>query len=262
LIVDWVKIYTKFAPRETPAGMAQTRHAEPASGLFRFARIIHLANVFPTMQTLNEFIHVYGYVAVALIVGLECLAIPLPGELVLISASIYAGRTGDLNIVGVIAAAAFGGFLGNIAGFVIGRLLGQRMLLRYGTHVGLNDGRIKIGQYLFQRHGAKVVVAARFVAGLRSIAGILAGANRMDWLPFLLANALGAVIWATLYGGLADLFGDEVHRLVGPVGLVLGAIAVAGVVIGVIYLARREAELLVAAERAFPGPLKRRNRRH
>jgi membrane protein DedA with SNARE-associated domain len=210
---------------------------------------------------LTQFIQVYGYLAVAVIVGLECVAIPLPGELALFTAAIYAGTTGDLNIAGVIVAAASGAFLGNIAGFVIGRLLGQRLLLRYGTHVGLNDGRIKIGRYLFQRHGAKVVVAARFVAGLRSIAGILAGANRMDWAPFLLANALGAAIWATLYGGLADLFGDEVHRLMGPVGLVLGAIAIAGAAIGVIYVARREAELLVVAERAFPGPLKPHNRR-
>jgi membrane protein DedA with SNARE-associated domain len=196
------------------------------------------------------------------VVGVECLAIPVPGELALFTAAIYAGTTGDLHIAGVIAAAAGGAFLGTLAGFVLGRNLGQRVLLRYGKHVGLNDGRIKIGQYLFSRHGAKVIVAARFVAGLRSIAGILAGLIGMDWIRFLVANAVGAVIWATAYGTLAYVFGDNIHKLMGPVGLALGAAVLIAAVFGFVLAARREAQLLVAAERAFPGPLHLRQKRH
>lgn len=210
------------------------------------------------MPSLDEFIHAYGYAAVAAIVALECLGIPLPGEIVLVAAAIFAGTTHNLNIWFVIAAAAAGAFGGNVLGFAIGRLYGYRLLLRYGSYIGLNDGRIKIGQYLFQQHGAKVVIIARFVAVLRSIGGILAGANRMGWRPFLFANALGAIVWASLYGALAYAFGDGIHRVMGPVGIGLAVIAAIAVVVGLPILARREAQLKAAAERAFPGPLRAR----
>ncbi|MGZ3409078.1 MAG: DedA family protein [Xanthobacteraceae bacterium] len=209
------------------------------------------------MLSLNELIHSYGYAAIVTIVALECIGIPLPGEIVLAAAAIYAGSTHDLNIWLVIVAAATGAFAGNTVGFAIGHHYGYRLLLRYGTYIGLNDDRIKIGQYLFRRHGAKVVIFARFVALLRSVGGILAGANRMPWRPFLFANALGAIVWAALYGTLAFAFGDQVHKLMGPVGLGLGIVAVLAIAVGLPYLARREAQLLADAERAFPGPLRR-----
>jgi membrane protein DedA with SNARE-associated domain len=208
------------------------------------------------VPSLNDFILAYGYAAVAAIVALECVGIPLPGEIVLIAAAIYAGSTQHLNIGLVIAAAAGGAFMGNVAGFAIGRRYGYPLLLRYGAYIGLNDGRIKIGQYLFHQHGAKVVVLARFVAILRSFGGMLAGANRMPWRPFLIANGAGAVVWAIIYGLLAFALGDEVHKLMGPVGIGIGLIAAVAMAIGIALLARREAQLLADAERAFPEPLR------
>ena len=78
------------------------------------------------MPSLNEFIHGYGYAAVAVIVALECLGIPLPGEIVLVAAAIYAGSTHELNIWLVIVAAATGAFVGNTVGFAVGRHFGYR----------------------------------------------------------------------------------------------------------------------------------------
>jgi membrane protein DedA with SNARE-associated domain len=208
------------------------------------------------VPSLHDFIVDYGYVAVAAIVALECVGIPLPGEVILIAAAIYAGTTHHLDIGLVIAAAALGAMVGNIIGFVIGRRFGYPLLLRYGGYIGLNDGRIKIGRYLFRHHGAKVVVVARFVALLRSVGGILAGANHMPWRPFLVANAIGAVAWAVIYGSLAFTFGDEVHKLMGPVGIGIGVAVVIALAVVFAVVARREAELLAEAERAYPGPLR------
>ena len=120
----------------------------------------------------------------------------------------------------------------------------------------MNDDRIKIGQYLFHQHGAKVVIVARFVAVLRSIGGSWPGPIAWRWQPFLFANALGAIVWAALYSALAFAFGDEVHKLMGPVGIGLGVVAVIAIAAGLPFLARREAQLRADAERAFPGPLR------
>lgn len=121
-----------------------------------------------------------------------CRALPLPGEATLIAAAVYAGKTHHLNIWGVIAAGAAGAILGDNIGFWVGREIGYRLLLRYGHYVYLTDARIKLGQYLFLRHGGKIVFFGRFVAMLRAFTALLAGANNMSWPRFLLFNAAGS----------------------------------------------------------------------
>ena len=104
----------------------------------------------------------------------------------LILAAIYAGSTHQLDLSMVIVAAAAGSIVGNMIGFWIGRELGYRALLRYGHRVGLTEGRIKLGQYLFQGHGGKIVFFGRFIPLLRMLAALLAGLNCMSWLRFVL----------------------------------------------------------------------------
>jgi hypothetical protein len=109
----------------------------------------------------------------------------------LIAAAIYAARPGP-QYVEVIAAAAAGAIVGDNIGYWIGREIGFRLLVRYGSHVGQTEGRIKVGQYLFQRHGGKIVFFGRFIALLRVLAALLAGVNRMSWPRFFFFNAAGA----------------------------------------------------------------------
>ena len=112
----------------------------------------------------------YGSFAVAGVVCLESMGLPLPGEAILIAAAIYAGKTGGLNIVEVIAATAAGAIVGDNIGYWIGREIGFPVLLRYGRYIGLTEPRIKLGQYLFMQHGGKIVFFGRFVALLRALA--------------------------------------------------------------------------------------------
>ena len=195
---------------------------------------------------LAHLIQTYSYWAIGGIVALET---------VLVAAAIYAGTTHDLEILFVIVAAATGSVLGNIVGFWIGREGGYRLLLRYGHYVRLTERKIKLGQYLFLRHGGKIVFFSRFVAVLRAVAALLAGANRMNWSRFLLANAASGVVWATLYGVGAYYLGKEAHFLTKYTGL---AVAVAAIMLlgGAIILVRRQgARLETEAEKALPGPL-------
>ena len=204
---------------------------------------------------LAHLIQTFGYWAIGGIVALESMGLPLPGETVLVAAAIYAGTTHDLEIIFVIVAAATGSVLGNIVGFWIGREGGYRLLLRYGHYVRLTERKIKLGQYLFLRHGGKIVFFSRFVAVLRAVAALLAGANRMNWSRFLLANAASGVVWATLYGVGAYYLGKEAHFLTKYTGI---AVAVAAIMLlgGAIILVRRQgARLETEAEKALPGPL-------
>src|SRR5450631_3124936 len=162
----------------------------------------------------------HGYWVVFLIVMLESAGVPLPGETVLVLASGYAGVTGQLDISLVIAGAAAGAIIGDNIGFWIGRTWGLKFLLRYGKFIHLPERRLKLGQYLFDKHGAKIVFFGRFVAFLRVFAALLAGVNKYQWPQFLFFNAAGGIIWALVIGIGAFLFGDSIHRISGPLGLI------------------------------------------
>jgi membrane protein DedA with SNARE-associated domain len=142
----------------------------------------------------------YGYAAIFAMVMLESAGIPLPGETILVSASIYAGTTGALNIRFVIAAAAAGAILGDNIGFWVGRTFGQRLLSRWGHLIGLDERKLKLGQYLFMQHGGKIVFFGRFIALLRAFAAILAGVNRLSPFRFFMWNAAGGIVWASVFG--------------------------------------------------------------
>jgi membrane protein DedA with SNARE-associated domain len=195
----------------------------------------------------------YGLWLIAGIIALECVGIPVPGETTLVAAAIYAGTTHHLSIAAVIGAAIAGAIVGNVIAFSIGRAYGYRLLRRYGRYIHLDETRIKIGEYLFLRHGGKVVFFARFVPVLRSVAALLAGANRMSWRSFMVANVTGAVVWVGIDCIGAYLLGEELTKLAAPAGIALGAIVVAIIVAGALFVARHEKELAVEAERALSG---------
>lgn len=208
------------------------------------------------MHFIEHLIHVYGLLTVALIVGLECIGVPLPGETALLGAAIYAGTKHDLNIFAVILTAAAAAIVGRIIGYALGRGFGYWLLLRYGGYVRMTEPRIKLGQYLFLRHGGKIVFIAQFIPVLRTFAGLFAGANMMPWRDFLYANIMGSVIWSLSYGYAAYALGRQFERLQGPVVIIIAAVTVIGFVVGGIFVNRHEAQLLAEAERAMPGPLK------
>jgi membrane protein DedA with SNARE-associated domain len=201
----------------------------------------------------TSLISSYGLWLIAGMIALECVGIPVPGETILVAAAIYAGTTHHLSIAAVIGAAIAGAIVGNVIAFSIGRAYGYRLLRRYGRYIHLDETRIKIGEYLFLRHGGKVVFFARFVPVLRSVAALLAGANRMSWRSFMVANVTGAVVWVGIDCIGAYLLGEELTKLAAPVGIALGAIVVAIIVAGALFIARHEKELAVEAERALSG---------
>jgi membrane protein DedA with SNARE-associated domain len=215
------------------------------------------------MHHLAQLIHAYGLLVVGGCIGLESIGLPLPGETALIVGSVIAGRTHELNIVAVILTATGASVLGRMIGYVIGAQFGYWLLLRYGLYLRITEARIKLGQYLFLKHGVKIIIIAQFVPVLRSITGILAGANRMPLQQLVVASAVGAAIWSSFFGIAAYSFGRQFARLAaswwilsGPSGWVLfGIAAVIVVLLFTTFVGRHEAQLVAKAERALPGPL-------
>jgi membrane protein DedA with SNARE-associated domain len=209
-------------------------------------------------RNLDSLLATYGYLAVFVFVGVESIGIPVPGETMLVTAAIYAGTTGRLSIFWVIVASSAGAIVGDNVGYLIGRTGGYRLLKRYGHYIRLDEDRLRLGQYLFDKHGSKVVFFGRFISVLRIFAAFLAGVNQMHWRRFLLFNALGGIVWSTIYGVAAYLFGQQLVQLSGRVDLILAIVGVTVIVAAIVVLRRNEARLQREADESMPGTLEAR----
>ena len=206
-------------------------------------------------MSIGSLIESYGYLAVFVLVGAESLGVPLPGETALITAAIYAGHTHRLNPWLIFLVASAAAIIGDNIGYWIGDKGGYPLARRYGAKVRLDERKLKIARYLFDRHGAEVVFFGRFVSVLRTYAAFLAGASKMRWRRFLPANAAGGIVWAAGYTVAAYLAGRALERASGLISFILGGVAVVAIVAAIIVIRRQTDKLAARAEAAYPGPL-------
>jgi membrane protein DedA with SNARE-associated domain len=203
----------------------------------------------------------YGYWAIAALLLLENIGVPVvPGEFSLIAGAIYAG-TGRLNVavVGIIAIAA--SFVGADIGYLIGRFGGRTLVLRYGRFVLIKHHHVDRAEAVVSRFGGMVVVIARFIVGLRELNGIVAGVTGMRSTRFLIYNAIGAIAWVAVWDSAGYVAGDhigaiyaDVHRysLVALVALIL----VAAVLVARHVIRRRKRPAPAPAARERGGTLR------
>ncbi len=197
----------------------------------------------------------FGYWAVFVLVAAESLGVPLPGETALVAAGAYAGQTHRLSMWVIFAVAAAAAIAGDNIGYWIGDKGGYRLARRYGSKVRLDERKLKVGRYVFDRHGTKVVFLGRFVSVLRTYAAFLAGTSKMAWRRFLPANALGGILWAGIYTVASYEAGSALRHLSGKIDVGLGVAAVIAIA-GIILAVRHATESLSdKAEMAYPGPL-------
>lgn len=196
---------------------------------------------------IRHLLETYGYLAVLLLVGLESLGIPLPGETALLTAAAYAAA-GHLSIVGVIAAAAIGAVLGDAGAYWIGRSGGLALVRRYGRLFHVDEAKLERARKFFRRHGGKTVFFGRFVSLLRMLAALLAGVTRMPYGRFTLYNVTGGICWALLFGSLGYAFGrqlPQIEHAIGQAGalVVLLAALLVALILGGRWLANNAAEI-------------------
>lgn len=171
------------------------------------------------------------YAVVGLVVGIESLGIPLPGETTLIGAALISVHpNAPIAALGVGMAAFVGAVVGDSIGYTIGRRMGPRLFAwlgrRFPKH--LSPDHVAYAEHLFDRYGVGAVFVGRFVALLRILAGPLAGSLRMHYPRFLLANATGAAAWAGGITALVALLGKAAHEYVAGATWGLLAVAIIG----------------------------------
>src|SRR5216684_6686706 len=164
------------------------------------------------LETISGLVASYGYVVLFLLVSLESLGIPVPGETALVTAAAMAAL-GHLSIYAVVSTAIAAAILGDNGGYWIGREGGLALVRRYGRVLHVNESHLARAHTFFERHGPKTVFIGRFIALLRTWAAVLAGAARMPYGTFMLYNALGGVCWSVVFGTLGYVFGRNLPQL-------------------------------------------------
>jgi len=178
------------------------------------------------LHSLEALLGRWGYLVIFAGMLLENAGLPLPGETLTLLGG-YAAGSGQLNVLGVMAAAAGGAVLGDNLGYWLGRRYGWQLLLRVGGWLRQPPEQLEALRQRFQRHAGWSVFLGRFVAVLRVLAGPLAGAVAMPYRRFLVCNLAGALLWSSLMVSLAWLGGRWLpleRMLRGVLQLGLGAL--------------------------------------
>lgn len=155
----------------------------------------------------------YGYWAVGAALLLENAGIPVPGETILLLASFLAYSEHDLRLSWIMVVGTIAATLGDNLGFVLGQRGGRPLLARYQSMFRIQTSMIERGERLFARYGALTIFFARFVFGMRIIAGPLAGVLRMPWKRFAVFNFLGAALWVCVISCVGYFFGRHFEKL-------------------------------------------------
>jgi membrane protein DedA with SNARE-associated domain len=200
-----------------------------------------------SLATLQNALNTFGYLAVALFVMIESAGIPFPGETMLLLASFYAAVSHQLQIPLVIACAAIGAIIGDNIGYYIGRTGGRAFVMRFGKYVFIKPEHLDRAEQYFAKHGDKTVFFGRFIAVLRAWAAFLAGVNHMHWRTFLIYNAAGGIVWATIFGTLGYVAGRffhdnfaQVERLATTIGWIgTGLIVIAVLAVLIVFRVRK-----------------------
>ncbi|HBZ71573.1 MAG TPA: alkaline phosphatase [Deltaproteobacteria bacterium] len=186
----------------------------------------HLAAAEPLLRQ-------WGQAAVFGCIFAEGVGIPAPGQTLLVAAAVLAGR-GEFALVPLLALAVVAAALGNALGWLIGRKGGRPLLQRFA-----HGERLARVERLFARWGPRVVALGRFVDGLRQINGLAAGALGMERAPFLVWNAIGALLWVGFWGLGAYGFGRDFNAIASAIhriGPALGLLVLVGAALLLIYL--------------------------
>ena len=169
-------------------------------------------------EFLRDAVVHYGYWAVGVALLLENTGIPVPGETILLLASFLAYSQRELQLSWIIVVAIIAATLGDNFGFIAGYYGGRPLLDRYQNIFRIKNVTLQRGEQLFARYGAATVFFARFVFGMRIIAGPMAGVLRMPWKKFLIFNFLGAALWVSVISTAGYLFGRHWNRLENAIG--------------------------------------------
>jgi membrane protein DedA with SNARE-associated domain len=155
----------------------------------------------------------YGLWAIGLLLLLENIGVPvIPGEFAMIAGAIYAGA-GQLNVVAVGVVSFAAAVVGATIGYLIGRLAGRTLVLRYGRYVLIREHHLVKAEQTVDKYGGIVVVVARFIVGLRELNGIICGVSGMKPVTFTTYNIIGAAAWVGTWVSVGYFAGGHIEAI-------------------------------------------------
>jgi membrane protein DedA with SNARE-associated domain len=194
-------------------------------------------------EILRGYFAVHGYWTVALALLLENAGVPVPGETILLFASFLAYSEHQLHLPWIIVTATVAATLGDNLGYIIGHRGGRPLLDRYRHLFHIPEQHVQRGERLFTRYGSVTIFFARFIFGMRIIAGPLAGVLHMPWRRFAVFNFLGAALWVTVISTIGYIFGrnwDALLHFMKHFNVIAGAAAVLAIAIWYFWHRRKE----------------------
>lgn len=201
-----------------------------------------MSHLHTLLQHAEPFLQHYGLWAVFFSLFLETFGLPLPGETLLIAASLLAAQ-GAFPLPAVLLVGWTAAVLGDNTAFYVGHFGGRRLLLSLGGRLGLTQKRLDRIQHFYDRFGAEVVIVARFFEGARQLNGLVAGSSGMAPLKFFIYNLIGAALWVGFWSIAAFYLGDHLGVLYAWLGrFFLVAVAAGVVVLGAYMVYRRRRE--------------------
>jgi membrane protein DedA with SNARE-associated domain len=185
------------------------------------------------VNAIFQFVLRHGYSFLFAALFAHQIGIPIPGPLFLVSAGALAaaGKLGVLPTIGLTIAACL---LADWAWYEAGRRGGDKVLHfihRLTRDPDFHDRRAK---RVFARYGLALLLVAKFVPGLDAVAPPLAGTSRTSRVRFLAYDAVGAGLYACVYGGLGYFFSHDLDRVaayVSRAGTLLVGLALVGICI-------------------------------
>lgn len=193
-------------------------------------------------QIVSDLLARWGYLALAGGLLGESAGLPLPGETILMFSSFVSHKTSHLNIFLVILVGSAAAILGDNLGYGAGKHFGPR-LLRWLNRKFNMQADIATATHMLRQHGDATIFWARYIFGLRTIAGPVAGALHMEWKRFLFYNVLGAVSWIVAISLTGYLFADKFTSLGDYIEKVSWGITAGVFIIGYFIWRRKKKEL-------------------
>lgn len=161
----------------------------------------------PTEETLNLWLASYGGLTLFVLLALEIVALPIPGETLMLLAGVLLYK-GELSIFPTLIAGYAGSICGINVSYLLGRTMGHSLVKKYGGRIGLSEQKMQKAHDWFARFGKWTLIIGYFIPGVRHFTGFCAGMSSLEFKDFALFAYSGAIIWVTLFLSIGYFFGD------------------------------------------------------
>jgi membrane protein DedA with SNARE-associated domain len=209
-----------------------------------------------------DFLEQYGFAILPALVVAEQIGVPLPAVPALLAVGAL-GAHGRINIPLVLGAISIVALAVDFGWYELGRRRGAGVLVKLCRLSLEPDSCVRRAGSIFTRHGARGLLAAKFVPGLTTVMPPLAGVFAVARLRFALYDLAGVLLWAGVWLGLGYVFSDAITLIAAratELGRMLGLVVVAALAAFILtkYVRRRLFLRTLRTARITPEALKRR----